>query len=94
MKFVTPLIFQFEAVLTSHCLPSGAESPFWNNDYEAFLDWRQQKLWEKIKEVTRMQDAAELDPKQQREINHLAAERGCLEEKKTDNLLAKVAGVR
>jgi hypothetical protein len=40
---------------------AGPESPLWNDDYEAFLDWRQKKLWEKIKEVTRLQDAAELE---------------------------------
>jgi hypothetical protein len=53
--------FPFDSVLASHCLPTGADSPFWNDDYEAFLGWRQRKLWEEIKRVTGIGDVADLE---------------------------------
>ena len=40
--------FPFDGVLASHCLPTGADLPFWSDDYEAFLTWRQTKLWRRL----------------------------------------------
>jgi hypothetical protein len=42
-------------------LPTGASSPFWSNDYEAYLEWRQAKLWNEIKRVTGIQETADLE---------------------------------
>jgi hypothetical protein len=53
--------FPLDAVLTSHCLPAGADSPFWSDDYDAFLDWRQERLWEEIKRVTGAGEASDLE---------------------------------
>jgi len=53
--------FPFDAVLTSHCLPTGADSPFWNDDHEAFFTWRQTRLWQDICRVTGATDAADLE---------------------------------
>ncbi len=53
--------FPFDAVLASHCLPTGASSPFWTDDYEAYLEWRQTKLWNEIKRVTGIEEAADLE---------------------------------
>lgn len=51
----------FDTVLTSHCLPTGDASPFWSDDYEAFLAWRQDRLWQEIKRVTGIVVAADLE---------------------------------
>lgn len=53
--------FPFEAVLSSHCLPTGANSPFWSNDYETYLGWREAKLWNEIKRVTGLREATDLE---------------------------------
>lgn len=53
--------FPFDAVLASHCLPTGDTSSLWNNDYEAFLTWRQDRLWQEIKRVTGLVAAADLE---------------------------------
>jgi hypothetical protein len=53
--------FPFDTVLKSHCLPTGANAPFWTDDYDAFLDWRQERLWKDIKRVTGATDAADLE---------------------------------
>jgi len=53
--------FPFEAVLTSHCLPVGEDSPFWTNDYETFLAWRQERLWQEIQRVTGLTKADDLE---------------------------------
>lgn len=53
--------FPFDAVLTSHCLPTGTESPLWSNDYDAFLAWRQERLWQEIQRVTGLSEAADLE---------------------------------
>jgi hypothetical protein len=53
--------FPFDAVLTSHCLPSGAASPLWSDEYESFLTWRQERLWQEIKRVTGLAEAADLE---------------------------------
>ena len=56
--------FPFEDVLKSHYLPAGDDTPFWSNDYEAFLAWRQKQLWEAIKQVTGVTVAADLEDNQ------------------------------
>jgi len=53
--------FPFNAVLTSHCLPVGDDSPFWTNDYETFLAWRQKRLWQEIQRVTGLTKADDLE---------------------------------
>lgn len=53
--------FPFEAVLRSHLLPVGESSPFWTDDYEAFLAFRQQTLWQEIKQVTGLAQASDLE---------------------------------
>jgi hypothetical protein len=53
--------FPFDAVLNSHCLPTGDESALWSNDYEAFLTWRQERLWQEIKTVTGLAHASDLE---------------------------------
>jgi hypothetical protein len=53
--------FPFDSVLASHILPVGADSPFWRDDYEAFLAWRQERLWQEIQRVTGATVAADLE---------------------------------
>lgn len=53
--------FPFENVLDSHGLPSGLDSPLLGDDYEAFLRWRQELLWQGIKRVTGATVAADLE---------------------------------
>ena len=53
--------FPFEAVLSSHGLPADESSPLFRNDYETFLSQRQDWLWAKIKEVTKADEAADLE---------------------------------
>ena len=52
--------FPFEAVLSSHLLPVGESSPFWADDYEAFLAFRQQELWQEIQRATGLAQASDL----------------------------------
>lgn len=53
--------FPFDSVLQSHLLPAHAESPFWSNDYDAFLEWRQAALWKEIQRVTGLSVAEDLE---------------------------------
>lgn len=53
--------FPFDTVLASHCLPVGDGAPYWTDDYEAFLVWRQERLWKAIKDVTGATDPADLE---------------------------------
>jgi hypothetical protein len=53
--------FPFDAVVKSHSLPTGDASPIWSDDYDAFLAWRQECLWQAIKEVTGITEAADLE---------------------------------
>jgi len=53
--------FPFEAMLSSHGLPVGADSPLLHDDYDAFLDWRQEHLWQEIRRVTGATVAADLE---------------------------------
>ncbi len=53
--------FPFEAVLTSHCLPTGDTSPLWRDDYDTFLALRQERLWQEIQRVTGIVEATDLE---------------------------------
>jgi hypothetical protein len=53
--------FPFDKVLESHCLPTGPDAPFWNDDYECFLALRQQKLWSEIQRATGVLEATDLE---------------------------------
>ncbi|MCC6474797.1 MAG: DUF262 domain-containing protein [Burkholderiales bacterium] len=53
--------FPFDAVLSSHCLPTGETSALWSDDYEAFLAWRQERLWCEIQRVTGLAQATDLE---------------------------------
>ena len=53
--------FPFDAVLTSHCLPIGDTSPLWSDDYDSFLAWRQDRIWQEIRRVTGLEKAADLE---------------------------------
>lgn len=53
--------FPFEDVMRSHLLPPDDASPFWNDDYEAFLAGRQDALWREIQRVTGLAVAADLE---------------------------------
>lgn len=47
--------------MTSHCLPVGDDSPFWNDNYDVFLAWREARLWKEIKRVTGVTEATDLE---------------------------------
>lgn len=51
---------KIQQLLYSHLLPSGEGSPLWRDDFEAFLDWRQDALWQEIRRVTGISHATEL----------------------------------
>ena len=53
--------FPFDTILSSHCLPTGDNAPFWTDDYDAFLTWREARLWQEIKLVTGITDATNLE---------------------------------
>ncbi len=53
--------FPFEAVLTSHALPAETDSPLVRDDWNTFLDWRQERIWTEIKRVTGATAAADLE---------------------------------
>ena len=53
--------FPFDDVLRSHWLPTGEASPFWSDNYESFLSWRQERLWAEIRRVTGLLEAADLE---------------------------------
>ena len=50
---------KFDALLDSHLLPSGSDSPLWADDFQAFAAWRQVALWDQIKAVTGVVDVAD-----------------------------------
>jgi hypothetical protein len=56
--------FPFETVLDSHGLPAALDSPLLRDDYEAFLAWRQERLWQEIRRVTGATAAADLEADQ------------------------------
>lgn len=53
--------FPFDQVISSHSLPVGNNSPLLTDDFDAFLDWRQDRLWQEIKRVTGMVSASDLE---------------------------------
>ncbi len=53
--------FPFEIVLNSHCLPAGVDSPLLADNYDAFLTWRQDRIWAEIRQVTGMVEASDLE---------------------------------
>lgn len=53
--------FPFEAVLKSHSLPVGVDSPLSKDDYEGFLAWRQETLWQEIRKVTGVAESTDLE---------------------------------
>ncbi|MDA8117684.1 MAG: DUF262 domain-containing protein [Actinomycetota bacterium] len=53
--------FPFDAILGSQGLPTAPDSPLLCDDYEAFLNWRQERLWEEIRRVTGTRAAADLE---------------------------------
>lgn len=53
--------FPLDAVLKSHLLPQGEISSLMQNDYDAFLTWRQEQLWTQIKRVTGLKHATDLE---------------------------------
>jgi hypothetical protein len=53
--------FPFDEVLESHCLPTGEKVPYWDDDYESFLAWRQQRLWKEIQRATGVVEATDLE---------------------------------
>lgn len=53
--------FPIDAVLESHCLPLGEKSALWCDDYDAFITWRQERLWQEIKRVTCLTTADDLE---------------------------------
>jgi hypothetical protein len=50
----------FPALLRSHLLPSGPASPLETNDFEGFLQWREEAIWSRIQEVTGVRIASDL----------------------------------
>jgi hypothetical protein len=53
--------FPFDAVLASHLLPPGADSPLLADDFEGLLAWREAALWRAIQSVTGATSAADLE---------------------------------
>lgn len=61
--------FPFDTILSSHCLPIGDDAPFWTDDYDKFLVWREARLWQEIKLVTGIVDAANLESEEEYKPN-------------------------
>jgi hypothetical protein len=53
--------FPLDAMLASHCLPTGEGSALWRDDYDAFLSWRQERLWREIQWATGITEATDLE---------------------------------
>lgn len=53
--------FPLDAMLASHGLPAGSDSPLWNDDFNAFLEARQDWLWQAIRQVTGATSAEEFE---------------------------------
>lgn len=53
--------FPFGPVLASHGLPADDQSPLLQDDFEAFLTLRQERLWQEIQRVTGTTTAADLE---------------------------------
>jgi hypothetical protein len=57
--------FPFDAVLKSHTLPVGSDSPLLRDDYDGFIAWRQQSLWNEIRNVTGLANPTDLESPEQ-----------------------------
>ena len=44
----------------SHLLPGDQESPLWRDDFDGFLAWRRDKLWQEIQHVTGVTQATDM----------------------------------
>ena len=53
--------FSLDTVLASHCLPTGDGSPLFSDDFDAFLVWRMDRLWQEIQRVTGLNEPADLE---------------------------------
>lgn len=53
--------FPFDEVVGSHCLPTGDDSPLMHDDFESFLTWRQERLWDEVKRAAGVAEAARVD---------------------------------
>ena len=49
---------KFATLLESHLLPSGEDSPLLNDQFDEFLLWRKEMLWQQIKAVTGITEAS------------------------------------
>jgi hypothetical protein len=52
----------FDQVLASHLLPTGADSPLARSNFEAFLEWREERIAEAISEATGMPIGSQAQP--------------------------------
>lgn len=59
--------FPLDTVLSSHLLPTGSESPLLTDDFEAFFDWRRNRLWQEIQRATGLTQATDLEAVQEQE---------------------------
>jgi hypothetical protein len=50
----------FPALLSSHILPAGPDSPLARDDFEGFLQWRQDAIWQRIQDITGVTVASDL----------------------------------
>lgn len=50
----------FDQVLSSHLLPTGPDSPLLNSQFEQFLDWREERIVERIAALTGVSVVAEV----------------------------------
>lgn len=53
--------FPFDDVIRSHSLPVGSDSALLSDDFDGFLDWRQERLWQEIKRVTGVVEPSDLE---------------------------------
>jgi hypothetical protein len=53
--------FSLDIVLGSHCLPTGDGSPLFSDDFDAFLAWRMERLWQEIQRVTGLNESTDLE---------------------------------
>jgi hypothetical protein len=53
--------FPFQDLLASHGLPAQLDSPLLRDDFEGFLRWRQDRLWEAIRATTGVIEATDLE---------------------------------
>lgn len=53
--------FPYREILDSHLLPSGDDSPLLADDYDAYLNWRRERIWREIQRVTGAVTAADLE---------------------------------